>query len=90
MWTSGAIPYINLFCHQQTHFQSFQLFEDGHIYNVVSTLINVVKLDVENNNIVSTLFNVVHINIELNNVDSTLFNIVNFKVDIHNVVSMLI
>ena len=99
MWTSSAIPYICLFCHQQTHtvififfsctmhytfqrlflhctfhvslsflidhnqkhwsskifFCSFQIFENGYIHSVVSTLINVVKLDVENNNIVSTL-----------------------------------
>ena len=61
-------------------FFSFQLFEDGHIHNVVSTLINVMKLYVENKSIVPTLHNVVNINIDL-----TLFN-----VDIHDVVSTLI
>ena len=71
-------------------FCSFQLFENGHIHNVVLTLINVVKLDVENNNIVLTQSNVVNSNVEIDNVDSTLFNIVTFNVDIHNVVSRLI
>ena len=55
--------------------------------NVVSTLVNVVKLDVENDNIILTLSNVVNINVEIDNVDSTWFNVVNFIVDIHNVVS---
>ena len=78
-------------------FFSFQLFVNGHIYNVVLTLINVVKLKVESSNIVSTLSNVVNINNEIDNVVltflnvvSTLFNVVNFQVGIHNVVSMLI
>ena len=53
-------------------YSSFQLFANGRIHKVVSTLINVVKLDVENNN-------VVHITAEINNVDSTLFNDVNFN-----------
>ena len=73
----------NIFC-------SFELFENGHIHNVVSTLTNVVKRDVENNKIVSTLPNVVNIKVEIENVDSTLFNVVNFNVDIKNVVSTLI
>ena len=68
-------------------FCSFQLFGNGHIHNVVSTLINVVKLNVENNSIVST---VVFINVEIDNVDLALFNIVNFNVDIHNFASTLI
>ena len=71
-------------------FCSFQLFENGHIQNVVSTLINVVKLDVQNNNIVSALSNVVNINVEIDNVNVTLFNVVNFNVYIHNFVSTLI
>ena len=167
MWTSSAIPYIILFCHQQTHvviriffscimhytfesifshctfrvsfsfklstikskcykkkmshlfskfknifllFSIFALFcsccsfalcffstfftlfnySTDHIYNVISTLISVVKLDVENNNIVSTLSNAVNINVEIDNVDLTLFNVVSFNVDVHNDVSTLI
>ena len=53
-------------------------------------LVNVAKLDVEDNTIVLTLSNLVNINVETDNVDSTLFNVVNFNVDIHNVASMLI
>ena len=54
-----------------------------HIKNVVSTLVNVVKLDVENDNIVSALPNVVHMNVEIDKVDSNLLNVkfVKFKVD---------
>ena len=59
---------------QKYFFCSFQLFEKVHIHNVVLTLIDVVKLDVENNNIVSTLSNVVNINIEIDNVDLTLIS----------------
>ena len=55
----------------------------------VSTLINVVKLDVEKSSIVSTLSNVVNINVEIDNVDLTLFNVINFDVDMHNVASTL-
>ena len=65
-------------------------FLNGHIRNVVSTLPNVVKIDVENDNVVSTLSNVVQFNVEKHNVVSTLFYVVNFNVDIHNVVSTLI
>ena len=71
-------------------FCSFQLFENGHIHNVVLILINVVKLDFGNSNIVLTLSNVVNINVEIDNVDSTWFNVVNFNLDIHSVVSTLI
>ena len=60
-------------------------FSNGHIRNVVSTLPNVVKIDVENQNVVSTLSNVVQFNVE-----TTLFYVVNFNVDIHNVVLTLI
>ena len=65
-------------------------FPNGHICNVVSTLSNVVNIDVENDNVVSTLSNVVQFNVEKHNVVSTLFYVVNFNVDIHNVVSTLI
>ena len=68
----------------------FVLFGNGHFHNVVSTLTNVVKLDVEKDNVVSTLSDVVHINVEIRNVDSTLFDVVNSNVEIHNVVSTLI
>ena len=65
-------------------------FSNGHIRNVVSTLPNVVKINVENDNVVSTLPNVVQFNVEIHNVVSTFLNNVNFNVDVHNVVSMLI
>ena len=65
-------------------------YSTDHIHNVISTLISVVKLDVENNNIVSTLSNAVNINVEIDNVDLTLFNVVSFNVDVHNDVSTLI
>ena len=68
----------------------FDCFAKGHIYNVVSTLSNVAKPDVENNSVVSTLSEVVHIDVEIHNVDSTLFNVVSFDVEVHNVVSILI
>ena len=64
-------------------------FSNGHIHNVVSTLPNIVKIDVENDNVVSTLPNVVQFNVEKHSVVSTLFYAVNFNVDIHNVVSTL-
>ena len=49
---------------------------NGHIHNIVSTLPNVVKIDVENDNVVSTFSNVVQVNDEKNNVVSALFYIV--------------
>ena len=79
---------VNQICH--LFFCSFQLFENGHIHNVVLILINVVKLDFGNSNIALTLPNVVNINVEIDNVDSTWFNVVNFNLDIHSVVSTLI
>ena len=63
----------------------FFFFRNGHIRRVVSTLPNVVKIDVENDNVVSTMSNVVQFNAEIHNVVSKLFN-----VDTHNVVSTLI
>ena len=68
----------------------FVFFWNGHIRNVVSTLPNVVKIDVENDNVVSTLSNVVQFNVEIHNVVSTLLNVVDFNVDVRNVVSTLI
>ena len=41
----------HLFFEALKYFCSFQIFEKGHIQNVVSTLINIVKLDAQNNNI---------------------------------------
>ena len=54
------------FSSSKIFFWSFQLFENGHIQNVVSTSINVVKLDVRNNNIVLALSNVVNTNVNTN------------------------
>ena len=61
----------------------FFFFVNGHIHNVASTLLNVVKIYIENYNVVSTLSNVVQINVEI-------ANVVNFNVDVRNVVSTLI
>ena len=47
-------------------------FSNGHICNVVSTLPNVVKIDVDNDNVVSTLFYVVNFNLDIHSVVSTL------------------
>ena len=82
----------NIFFEVQRYYFVFEsmlifFFSNNHIRNVVSTLSNVVKIDVENDNVVSTLSNIVQLNIEKNNVVSTLFYVVNFIVDIHNVVS---
>ena len=93
-WSQSKPSVVNQMRHffwsSKIFFCSFQLFENGHTNNVVSTLINVMKLDVENNNVVSTLSNVGNINVEINKVDLTLFNVVNFNDDIHNVASTLI
>ena len=84
----------NIFFKVQKYYFVFEsrliFFSNGHIRNVVSTLPNVVKIDVENDNNVSTLSNVVQFNVEKNNVVSTLFNVVNFHVHVQNVVSMLV
>ena len=63
---------------------------NDHFQNVVFTLTNVVKLDVEKDNVVSTLSNVAHINVEIHNVDLMLFDVVNSNIEIHNVVLTLI
>ena len=47
-------------------------FSNGYIRNVVSTLPNVVKIDVKNDIAVSTLSNVVQFNVDVHNVVSTL------------------
>ena len=65
-------------------------FSNGHIRNVVSTLPNVAKINVENENVVSTLSNVVQFNVETHNVVSALSNVVNFNVDVRNVVPTLV
>ena len=70
--------------------RSLYFFSNGHIRNVVSTLPDVAKFDVENDNVVSTLSNVVQFNVEIHNVVSTLLNVVDFNVDVRNVVSTLI
>ena len=62
-------------------FCSFQLFENCHL-DVVSMLINIMKLDVETNSIALTLSNVVKISVEIDNVDLMLLNVVNFNVDL--------
>ena len=81
----------NIFLEAQKYYFVFEsrliFFSNGHICNVVSTLPNAVKIDVENDNVVSTLSNVVQFNVEKQDVISTLFYVVNFNVDIHNVVS---
>ena len=59
-------------------------FSNGHIRNVVLTLPNAVKIDVENDKVASTLSNLIQCNVEKHNVVSTLFNIVNFNVGLHN------
>ena len=86
-WNSGKNSEFSVF--NPKWFFSFP-FRNGHFHNVVSSLNNVVKLEVEKDNVVSMLFNVAHINGEIRNVDSTLFGIVNSNVEIHNVTSTLI
>ena len=58
----------------------FYFFANGQIPNVVSTFLNVAKLDVENGNVVLTLANVCHISVENDNVDSTLFSVVTLNI----------
>ena len=84
----------SIFLEAQKYYFAFEwrlnFFWNGYICNVVSTLPNVLKIDVENDNVVSTLSNVVQFNVEIHNVVSTLLNVVNFNVDVHNIVSTLI
>ena len=85
---------FSIFLEAQKYYFAFEsrlnFFSNGHIRNVVTTLPNVVKIDVENDNVVSTLSNVVQFNVEIHNVVSTLLKVVNFNVDVHKVVSTLI
>ena len=80
---------IHLFFKAQKYFLLFQLFKNDHTDNVVSTLMNVMKLDVESNSIVPTLSNV-NVKLEIDHVGLALFNVKKFNVDIHYVVSTLI
>ena len=84
----------SIFLEAQKYYFAFELrlnfFSNGHICNVVSTLRNVVKIDVENDNVVLTLSNVVQFNVEIHYLVSTLLNVVNFNVDAHNVFSTFI
>ena len=68
----------------------FVLLGNSHFYNVVFTLTNVVKLNVEKSNVTSTLPNVVYINVEIRIVDSMLLDVVSSNVEIRNIVSTLI
>ena len=84
----------SIYLEAQKYYFAFEsrlnFFSNGHIRNVVTTLPNVVKIDVENDNVVSTLSNLVEFNVEIHNVVSTLLKVVNFNVDVHKVVSTLI
>ena len=66
----------NIFLEVQNYYLVFEsrliFFSNGHIHNVVWTLPNVVKIDVENENVASTLPNVVQFNVDIHNVVSTL------------------
>ena len=54
----------NSFFEAQKYFLDwYQLVENDYIHNIVLTLINVVKLEAENNNIISTPSNFVNINV---------------------------
>ena len=68
----------------------FFFYWNSHIRNVVSTLPNVAKIDVENDNVVTMLSNVIQFNVEIHNLLSTLLNVVDFNVDVRNVGSKLI
>ena len=60
----------SIFLESQKYYFAFEsrlFFWNGHIRNVVSTLPNVVKIDVENDNVVSTLSNIVQFNVEIQN-----------------------
>ena len=81
-WSQSKASVVNQMSHfffeTQKYFFALFNFENGHIHNDVSRLINVMKLDVGNNSTVSTMSVSVHV--ETDKVNLTLFNIVNFKV----------
>ena len=90
-WSLSKAGVVNQMSHlffeaQKYFFALFNFLKMVIFTTFVSTSINVMNLDAENNNNVSALPNV-NINIELDNVD---FDVVNFNVDIHNLVSTLI
>ena len=93
-WKNEENVESSIFFETQKYYFVFEsrlnFFSNGHIYNVVSTSPNVVKIEVENDNAVSKFSNVVQSNVEKHNVVSTLFYVVNFNADVHNVVSTFI
>ena len=78
------IKWVIFFWSSKTFFWFFKLFENGHVHNVVSTLIHVIILEF------LTLSSVGNVNVEIDNVDLTLFSVGCFNVDIHKVISTLI
>ena len=79
-WSQSKASIVNQMSHlifeaQKYFFLLFSTFWKGHIYNIVLTLINVIKLDAENSSIVSTLSNIVNINVEIDSIDLTLSNV---------------
>ena len=76
MGNTGGDFESSIFFEAQKYYFVFEsrliFFSNDHIRNVVSTLPNVVKIDVENDNVVPTLLNVVNFNVDIHNVVSTL------------------